>query len=635
MLVVTAFLLIIGSAVLTMHTSTRKLEIGYDNKSRLYYMAESGLDAGVARYKNEKSFPSFSINSTGEPIITCKVNLQKNIPSSGKDTIEATATCNGISKKVSKVFSSFNGPSLTKSTIIQCGGNFAIGNGDNKNTNSNGSVYIQSNDSAGTYIGQNLNVSNGGLTIVNKIGDVDFDRKTTDTSSISGSVFIENLDPSKSVQIQKNMDTAGDFTILTKGDVSLFNDQTINSVHGNVYINSGTKFYNGQRLNVDKDLTVENNNGDMIFDNNYYFDAAGKNINNINVTGSVYLYNYSNTNSAQLHNDFHVGNNFTANANGNVDIVTKDGNTAVGDYSVKSNNNSITCNGASIKTTNGDCYFKASNSVSITRSSGYNFNIGGNYFVNSGADINNTQNIMCNFPHYYYETAGGIIKDSNFGNDNVINNNQIYRKDSNGFKTGSQTSVPDTVKPNEHSTTLYGNTPPFINPNYTIGTVKSGAIYNTWNISHSHVAGILVDGSNTNDVISALEDTVYSANKYKVIVIKGDYSMNWYETSKLMDAVAKKININNTIIYCTGAFKLNNLTESGSDIPIYFNYSVVYGKSVSFQSPNKITMTAPNIVSTDASIPVNSLAPLTQDDVETDINSILDEYLTGYDQVAY
>lgn len=635
MLIVTAFLLIIGAAVLTMHTSTRKLEVSYDNKSRIYYMAASGLNAGEAMWGSGKNQGTTEFNmpdSTGNPVITCIVNLKKDTPTTGENTVVSTATCKGISKSVSKVLGAAVAPTPTPtpSIVDGCinvyGGYLSIGNGNNTYTNANGSIYVQSDTvsstGAGAYIGSNLNIKNGGLTIVNNAGNVRFDNNGT-TSSVAGPVFIQSTG---GVSIQQNLTTGteaspSEFTILSNDKVIFDNNGTTNQIYGNAYINSNNGFLMNQTLKINKgDFTVENNTGDINFENNGNLVTVPD--------GSVLLKSASNT---YLRKAFTTGKNFTADSAGGIDLDAWRNINVGGDLYFTCGDNGIVSTDS--VNTGGACSFISKGDVSRTSSGSSQYNIKGDYYVKSDKDINNSLCINNIFGKSYTQIANnGTINYSGEGSTDTFSKyEQIsgshYLIDKNGLRSGSAASQPFT--PSVPAATNLPENVSKITDTYSIGTVKDGQPDDIWDTTtYPNVACVKEEGCQPNLVVEAIKKDC--GQKYKVIIIDGDFTVDWYQTQQLTgNGTKSSIDINNTIIYCTGIFKFENTNYNGTDMPVNLNHSVIYGKNVYFDQSQHVNMTAIN-KTRDAG---DTFPSFTSSDI-TDVNSILDKYLQNYSKVS-
>mgnify|MGYP001165989843 CR=1 FL=1 len=557
MLFVITLLLVLGTSLVEVYTSTYKTEINYDSIKRVNLLAESGAEVGISKVIKEKKCDNSITNLTlVTNNITCDISFQTG---SGTAFGTITSTAHDLNSKHSKTVtvvlnkttptpSTNSGSLLTHNCINMFGDNFNFGNGSDKQLTSNGSIYLQSNLSS--TISLNLNVNKGNLTII------------------------------------------------SNGTVNFNNTGTTSYIYGDTYVKSVSGFIMNQTLNITNGgLTVDNGTGDIDFTNNG---------NNVNINGNVSLQSTSNI---YLDKYFKIGNssnntksNLIVNAGGSIDLgaAANQGKDITNDLYVSSNNtnNSVLrytqFSGISNNTvTNVSGMLTLNSGKDIINNWGYNNKISGDYYAKANGNIEFDSNPnLCIYNGNYTVIAGKMLTDkSNYSNP------KTYIKSGGIVGVNNRGLLQEPTAPTEPSQPSLPSNTSATNP-YKIGNVinNSAYNYNSWYTPQgsSDLECIKIDNTNNlgyGALIQAIDSE--SDNKYKIILIKGNFTISG-DFNKWINS---PINIDNTIIYCSGKFTIDNTVNSEisssnpTSSPVNFNHSVVYSNSFENQNINTI-MTA-------------------------------------------
>ncbi len=647
MLFVITLLLVLGTSLLEVYTSTYKTEITYDDMKKVDLLAESGADYGISKAITEKQcvssmdLPDGTLNSSdANNNITCSVSFLAG-SGTGTGTIfgTITSTAHDLNNKHSKTITvvlnnptipsdptnptgptsptTSDGNFLTDNCINVFGSGLKLGNGSGTTLTANGSLYLQGNSIS--EIGTNLNVSNGNLTVVDTSGELTLDNNSTSTS-VDGSIFLQS---SGDITLGQNI-TCGTLTepsgltVLSDKAVNFENNASTSNIYGDTYVNSASGFQMNQTLNINNGgLTVENGTGDIDFTNNS---------NNVNINSSVLLKSNSNI---YLDKYFQVGNsstksNLIAEAGGSVDLgaASNQEKDVTNDFYVTSNNanNSILrytqFSGISNKTVNkvsGAFSLKSNND--IMNDWGYYNQINGNYYAKSNGDITFNSNNNSYYNGSYTVISGGKLTDNT-----THNNAQMYIKSNSISNSDSEPSMPtEPISPS------LPNNISRIAKTYNIANVVNNSSYPEWNgngnvpwdESCNDLAFIRVENTE-NAVIQAINSSV--GNRYKLIIIDGSVniagSYNDFNNNNIN--ISNTLNINNTVIYCTGQFSIGNNVSS----PVNFVHSVLYSNG--FQNQNTTT----NMTAIDVAGQTLPFSSTTEKEINTFLSANLDSTYT-------
>lgn len=251
-LLVASVLMILGTSLLAVTSSTYALENSVDNTNKLIDMAESGMEIAMAQVENVNSstspaaFTDISGLKSDDGTITCNVKFYKDqeynnatktyINASGKYTIESIASNSKGSKTIRAIIS--NSATSVPTGIIPTNnlfyinssvqsGNFAVGEAD-------GDIYTNGdfNMASGSTIKGRL-ISNGNITL------------SGGTSSNNGIISFGNV----------NLDGGGTVNgdALIKGDLNFGGGTAIN---GNVKCDGNLNMPQGT---IQKDATIAKN----------------------------------------------------------------------------------------------------------------------------------------------------------------------------------------------------------------------------------------------------------------------------------------------------------------------------------------------------------------------------------------
>lgn len=388
----------------------------------------------------------------------------------------------------------------------------------------------------------------------------------------------------------QNINVNKNFTAITNGGIDLGN--TSKNIYGNSYIKSN----------------YANENTDQTGKNGIY------NASTMNVGGYSALLS-SNTITNESGSKDNINGNLYIEAEKDLSI-TNQLDKVGGLYSVVSNNGNITFKN-DIKNILGTIYAKAKGDININSSvhdirtnkdftmiasnitvPWINFYLNSNTFLKASTkfhiDTNNN-----NLGNAYIET-------NNFEHNNItastletfvpnINSNNISPNNFTRLTSPKDEPIKPTVplEPDEIQIPSKSVSKKEI-PNIS-SVVKNGVVYNQWNNSYTGIEYTIVKGSNSNNVINVINNSEDS--KYKVIIIDGNCTLGNSDWSKINKVNGDNININNTIIYCTGKLIIDNPGKI-----INFNYSSIFSNGFNFnyhtinmsainQSGNNITFT--------------------------------------------
>lgn len=608
MLAVVSLILVLGTTLILVNTSTYKVQTFTDTVSRVNYMAESGIEVALATAKKNgiNSINSIQPFKSNDQSIECTVTFIS------PNVVSSTATNGKITKTLSalidnSIINQGNNPFTDNvlniyGDMTNSNNNFSVGNGSNTSMTINGSTYIQSYSA---NIKNNLNINNGDLTIVTKTGNISFDNNGS-IANILGKVFLQSNNITLSQNITVGTDAKpSSLTMISNNFINFDNNGTTSTIYGTTYVKSNNGIKMEQNLNVNKgDLIIDNASGNVEFTNNS---------NIVNVYGASQI---NSNGDILLRKAYTAGtpshqSNLVLNAGGNVDLynTTKNiyGNFYISSGSNGNNTTKISNTGKMI--VGGWVGFISKNN--ILNDWGNSNSISGDYYLKAYNNININNNIDNYYKNSYSVIAGKNLYYANndFSKEKISKN--IYLEINNNIdKIRSTVSSPAFVptKPSDLQLPQSSNQ---ITDVKNIYPVTNSNNYNVWDNSYSDLAFIKIYGSNTNDIKNAINSD--QGMKYKLILIDGDYTMS---------QIVKKgdFDINNTIIYCTGKFIIDN--PGGN---INFNHSVVFSKGFNFNYPS-INMMA---INQPRSTPFINFTINTANE----INSILSNNINGYENI--
>jgi hypothetical protein len=214
MLAVIAMILVLGTSLIIVNTSTYKVQVVNDTVSRVNYMAKSGIQ--VALEKTNKTDFHFVSNDNSDDIINCHVEFQEDKPDSNHYTIVSTASKGSISKTMQVIRTkeptsktTFNFLDFVFSVIQDNGSNcfnYPNSNG-NRSFSFTGPVFLQGVSLSGNkHFSIDVNATagtNNGIVTTNLIN----------TSNISASSGINKMnvkDLKTPMTVKTNIGSIGD-----------------------------------------------------------------------------------------------------------------------------------------------------------------------------------------------------------------------------------------------------------------------------------------------------------------------------------------------------------------------------------------------------------------------------------------
>jgi hypothetical protein len=625
MLAVVALILVLGTSLMVVNTSTYKVQVVNDTVSRVNYMAESGIQVALGKTNKTSSFHIVS-NDNLSDIVDCNVVFQQNVPDSNHYTIVSTAYKGNTIRIKSRAvaYNSSTNPSTPSNNpftnnvlniygdVDNPNSSFNIGNGSNTNVTINGSAYIQSYS---TNIKSNLNVNNGGLTILSRAGNISFDNNGS-TANISGNAFLQgnNITLSQNITVGTDTKPSG-LTIRADNFINFDNNGTTSTIYGTTYVNS----YNGikmeQNFNVIKgDLIIDNANGNVEFTNNS---------NVVNVYGSSEINN--NNGDILLRKSYIAGtsshqSNLRLSASGNVDLYNTNKNISGNFYisSGSTGNNSTKISNTGATKVGGWLGFISKND--ILNDWGNSNNISGDYYLQADNNININDNISNNYAKSYSVISGKNLSYANndFSKENISGSR--YLSSNNTIDTSRSTvSSPEFVAVKPVDLQRPQNSSKITNFKDNIKAVTNSNDYNVWNNTYTDLAFIKINGSDPYSFVNAVNSN--QGNKYKLILINGDCNISDYSVVNSLIAQNNIVNIKNTIVYCTGKFKITTNPWN----KINFDHSVVFANSFDFDYSN-IDMTS---IDQPRSTPFIDFT----NNTASEINSILRNNIDGYQNI--
>lgn len=501
-------------------------------------------------------------------------------------------------------------------------------NFDNNSTTSNiyGDAYVKGDN--GVTMSQTLNVNKGDLKVISNNGDIILSGNSKPTT-VSGWAFLlgNNITIARNTTIGTEANPTG-FKVKATKYINFDKNSTTTTVFGDAYVNGITGITLGQNINVNKNLTAITNGGiDMGNTNksitgNSYIKSNYVN-GNIDATSKAGIYNASPMTVggySVLFSDNTITNDNGSkdNINGNLYVQSEKDlsmsnqiNKVAGLYYVTSNNGNINFKN-DIGNVSGGIYVKAKGDINLESSVNN---------INTNNDFTMISNSI-NMPWGKYYLRGDTFlkaptkfhidsKDNNLGNayietnrfeyrlvnalslSGIINNAINVENNKNGVPNNfiqlpspkSEPTKPDIPSEPSELQLPSKSTPNKVSIPDLSTTVKNNVTYNQWNNSYSGIQSKIVKGSNINDVVNAINASQDS--NYKVIIIDGNCTLDNSAWSKI-NSVNGNININNTIIYCTGKLIIDNPGKI-----INFNHSTVFSNGFNFNY-NTINMTAIN-----------------------------------------
>lgn len=279
MLAVIALILVLGTSLIMVNTSTYKVQVTHDLVSRVNYMAESGIEVALGKVNKTGSFDIVSNNNSND-VINCHVDFNQNEPDSDHYTIVSTASKGDI--KVEKRVTRVKEPS-SESTFNFLDFTFtAITNTmDSKNIKSQCFSYVKPNKPEDNGTNGTRNFSFTGPVFLQGAllsGDKNFSINVNSTTGTSNGIVTTNLsansfDSNKitgGIINEPDLKTSRTVKTNFKGD---FNGFTLIVKHGDMNLND---YYNDNH-NPSKQI--------IYCDGNLYIDSKGKD--EINFTDSI------------------------------------------------------------------------------------------------------------------------------------------------------------------------------------------------------------------------------------------------------------------------------------------------------------------------------------------------------------
>jgi len=277
-LVVVLLLMVLGTSLVTLSTSTYKTEVASDNTNKLNMMTESGIEIALAEVK-KTTLSSSLVNIMGlksdDGNITCNVffrsgvydtSTKSYIPASGKYTIESNASNSTSSKTIrvpiTQVTSTPSGVVPTNNLFYI---NSDVSDGDFNCGEANGDVYVNGNFymSSGSLIKGKL-ISKGNITLTggssSANGIVSFGNVNLNGGgNINGDALVKgNVSFGGGTKVNGNV-LCDSNLIMPQGNIS--NNATIG---GNATFNGGTPkilgklYYNGAATSIQQGSLVSN-----------------------------------------------------------------------------------------------------------------------------------------------------------------------------------------------------------------------------------------------------------------------------------------------------------------------------------------------------------------------------------------
>lgn len=373
------------------------------------------------------------------------------------------------------------------------------------------------------------------------------------------------------------------------GDV---NSDSINTGTGNgttITIN-GSAYLQAKNIFIKSNMIINNGKLSMLTNNDITLDNAGikaavnsasmqvqSNNGNINIGSDIALiksklYAVANAGSIELQNN---SSNTSVDKDSIVyiqsgaqkDIDVYENISAPGDVTMISGKNINTSNNAASMSMIGKVYLKGT-AVNLQRTGGITLGdayIDGNPFNYSGATIK-PQNLKIN----------GTLK-------------------SNGWEPKFDYTLVSAQQPPAAPASLNA-----LDAVKKFANTKNETAYNT--TKYSDLAVRIVKGSDKSNLLNALNNTGIPSNKYKLLIIDGDCTLNY----NMNNAV-----LNNFIIYCTG-----KLTGDRSLSKITFNNSSIIAKSINMEPSTSFKITQPP-------------ASVFTDNFKSEINNVINSVYNG------